>query len=158
MKVIIVAKKSFFRAFDVEFFDSQWNFSYDSDNVVQVKQDFYYRDVYFLVKKTKNVVIMFETNVVRTNLSICLRESAQVWYTKELNDLKKKTLRNLEKETDHWCNALLKKFKKFVVSILNYLTTKRYILDDVRVNKNIFSFVFQIMRHVKTANIVDFHE
>ncbi len=76
--IISIAKKDFFRAFDVRFFDSQLNSSYDSDDVVQVKRDLYYRNVYLFVKRVKDVVIMFDVEVVRTNLSTCLRESTQI--------------------------------------------------------------------------------
>ncbi len=78
MNVVTVVKKSFFRAFDVKFFDSQLNSSYDSDDVVQVERNLYYRNVYLFVKRIKNVVIMSETDAVRINLSTCLRDSTQV--------------------------------------------------------------------------------
>ncbi len=156
--VVTVAKKSSFRASDVRFFDSQLNSSYDSDDVVQMRRDLYYRDVYFFVERIKNAVIMSGAETVRTNLSTCLRGSTQVWYIEGLSDLEKKTLRTFEEEIDHWCNVLFKKFKKSIASTLNYLTTERYTFDDVRANRDIFSFVFQIMRHVKTINIVDLHE
>jgi hypothetical protein len=41
---------------------------------------------------------MSEAEIVRTNLSTCLRESAQIWYTEDLSDLEKKALRTLKKE------------------------------------------------------------
>jgi hypothetical protein len=76
--VVAIAKKSSFRAFDVRFFDSQLNSSYDPDDVIQIGRDLYYRDVYLFVKRVKNAVIMSEADAVRTNLSACLRKSAQV--------------------------------------------------------------------------------
>jgi hypothetical protein len=158
VNVATIVKKSFFRTFDVKFFDSQLNSLYDSSDVVQIERNLYYKDVYLFVKRIKNVVIMSETDAVRTNLSTCLRDSTQVWYIEDLSDLKKEALRTLDEDVDHWCNALLKKFKKFVAFVLNYLIIERYILNDVRVNRDIFSFVFQIMRHVKIANITDLHE
>jgi hypothetical protein len=110
------------------------------------------------VKRVKDVVIMSETKIVRTNLFACLRESAQIWYIEELSDLEKKALRTLDEETNHWCNALLKKFKKSMTFVLNYLIIERYILNNVRANRNISSFVFQIMRHAKVVNIADLHD
>jgi hypothetical protein len=59
----------------------------------------------------KDVVIMSNAEVVRTNLSTCLRETTQVWYTEDLSDLEKKTLRTFDDDADHWCNALLKNSK-----------------------------------------------
>jgi hypothetical protein len=76
--VVAVAKKSFFRAFDLKFFDSQLNSFYESNDVMQVKRDLYYKDVYLFIERIKNVVIMFDVEAIRTNLSTCLRESAQV--------------------------------------------------------------------------------
>jgi L-cysteine desulfidase len=99
--VIAVAKKSGFRTSDVGFFDSQLNSSYDSGDVVQVERDLYYRDVYLFVERVKDAVIMFEAEVVRTNLSACLRGSVQVWYIEGLSDLEKKALRTLEDDVDH---------------------------------------------------------
>jgi hypothetical protein len=110
--VVAIAKKSFFRAFDVRFFDSQLNSFYESNDVIQIKRDLYYRDVYLFVERVKDAIMMFDVEVVRTNLSTCLKESTQVWYTEELNDLKKKALRTLNESADHWCNALLKKIQK----------------------------------------------
>jgi hypothetical protein len=106
----------------------------------------------------KDAMTMSDAEAVRINLSACLRETTQVWYIEDLSDLEKKALRTLEDDADHWCNALLKKFKKFVASALNYLTIERYILNDVRANRNISSFVFQIMRHAKVVNIADLHD
>ncbi len=76
--IINIVKKNVFRVFDVEFFDSQLNSSYDSDDVVQIERDLYYKNIYFFVKRVKDVVIMFDVEIVRTNLSICLRESTQI--------------------------------------------------------------------------------
>ena len=43
-------------------------------------------------------------------------------------------------------------------STFQVFITNRYILNDLRNHKNIFNFVFQIMRHAKKVNINDFHE
>ncbi len=80
---------------------------------------------------------MSETKIVRTNLFACLRESAQIWYIEELSDFEKKTLRTLDERANHWCNVLLKKFKKSMTFVLNYLIIERYTLNDVRVNRDI---------------------
>jgi hypothetical protein len=156
--IATIAKKNSFRASNVRFFDSQLNSFYDSDDVVQINRNLYYKNVYLFVKRVKDVVIMFDVEVVRINLLTCLRDSTQMWYIESLSDLKKKILRTLNEEIDHWCNALLKKFKKFVASTLNYLIIERYILNDVRANRNISSFVFQIMRQAKVANIANLHD
>ncbi len=76
--IINIAKKNAFRAFDVKFFDSQLNSFYEQNDVVQINRNLYYRNVYLFVKRVKDVVIMSEAKIVRTNLFACLRESAQI--------------------------------------------------------------------------------
>jgi hypothetical protein len=44
-----------------------------------------------------------------------------------------------------------------VASALNYFITESYTLDDVRANRDISSFVFQVMRQAKAAKIADLH-
>jgi hypothetical protein len=156
--VVTNVKKSSFRISNVRFFDSQLNSFYDSDDVVQIKWNLYYKNVYLFVKRVKNAMIMFDVDIVRINLSACLRETTQVWYIENSSDLKEEALRTFENDVDYWCNALLKKFKKFVAFALNYLIIERYTLNDVRKNRNISNFVFQIMRHAKAANIANLHD
>ncbi len=62
--IIATIKKSSFRAFNIEFFDSQLDPFYDFENVIQIERDLYYKDVYLFVKRVKNAVIMFEAKIV----------------------------------------------------------------------------------------------
>ena len=57
-------KKSF-RTQNVEFFDFILNESYDFDDVIQVKKNVYYKNVYFFVKRIKNVVNMYTIEKIR---------------------------------------------------------------------------------------------
>ena len=152
----IDVSKGQFKAIDVNFFDFKLDDSYDSENVVQVERNVYYRDVYLFVKRVKDIVSIHEDEKMKTNLFSCLKGNAQIWYTENLNDFEKKALRSLKK-TDRWCFALIKKFKQFVISTLQALSSDKYTLDDVRNKRDISSFVFSIMRHAKTANISDVH-
>ena len=150
-----VFSKNYFKATNVSFFDLKLEKSYDSDDVVQINRDVYYRNVFMFVKRIKNAMITYETETIRTNLSTCLRETTQIWYIENLSDLKKQTLRSLDEEADHWCETFIKKFRQSVTFALQKLSGERYSLNDVKNHKNISSFVFSIMKHAKTANISD---
>ena len=103
--------KEFFRAQNVEFFDSILNESYDSDDVVQVERNVYYKNVYFFVERIKNAVNMYTIEKVRFNLFNCLKKTAQIWYIENFSDFEKKTLWSLSIKIEKWCNTLIKKFK-----------------------------------------------
>ena len=53
---------------------------------------------------------------------------------------------------------MIKKFKQFVTSTLQILSIDKYILENVRNKRNIFNFVFSVMRHVKATNISNVHD
>ena len=158
IQIASFTSRSNFRIIDTNFFDSTLNIQFDTKDVMQIERDIYYKDVFLFVKRIKDVVTILSENVIRINLFTCLREIAQMWYTKEFNDLKKKVLRFLKNDTNRWCETLIKKFKQFVSSTFSNFISKRYILDDVRNKRNISSFVFQIMKHIKIVNIEDLHK
>ena len=150
-------RKASFRPQDVEFFDFILDESYGPGDVVQIKRDVYYRNVYLFVERIKNAVNMYTAEKVRSSLSSCLKKTVQIWYTEGLSDLKKKILRSLNIEVEKWCDALIKKFKQSVSSALQSFSSESYSLDDLKNKRDMSSFVFAIMRHAKAANIADVH-
>ena len=133
-------KKSF-RAQNVEFFDFILNKSYDSDDVIQVERDVYYKNVYFFVEKIKNAVNMYTIEKIRFNLFNCLKKTIQIWYIENFNDFEKKTLRSLSIGVEKWCDALIKKFKQSISFALQFFLSKSYFFDDLK-NKKICLVLF----------------
>ena len=87
--------KKFFRAQNVEFFDFILNESYEFDDVIQIKKNVYYKNIYFFVERIKNVVNMYTVKKIQFNLFNYLKNTIQIWYIENLSDFKKKTLRSL---------------------------------------------------------------
>lgn len=84
--------KTSFKIQNVDFFDSILNEFYKPNDVVKMKKDVYYKNVYFFVKRIKDVVIMCEFEKMQSNLSSCLRKTIQIWYIEDLKDFEKKLL------------------------------------------------------------------
>ena len=150
--------KTFFQTQNVEFFDSTLNESYDSGDVVQIKKNVYYKNVYLFVERIKNAVNMYTTEKVRFNLFSCLKKTVQIWYTENLSDFEKKALRSLNIEIEKWCDVLIKKFKQSIFSALQFFSSKSYFFDDLKNKKNMSNFVFSVIKHAKTINIADVHD
>ena len=100
-------------------------------------------------------MITYEIETIKINLSICLRNTVQIWYIENFSDLKKQTFRFFDEKTDHWCEVFIKKFRQSVIFAFQKFSKKKYFLNDVKNHKNISSFVFSIMKHAKAANISD---
>ena len=150
--------KKLFRTQNVGFFDFILNESYGSDDVVQIKKNVYYKNVYFFVKWIKNAVNMYTIEKIRSNLFNCLKKIAQIWYIENLNDFEKKTFRSLNIGVEKWCDVLIKKFKQSIFFALQFFSSENYSFDDLKNKRNMFSFVFAIMKHAKTANIIEVHD
>ena len=84
-----IFSKNYFKITNVNFFDFKFEKSYDSDDVVQINRNVYYRNVFMFVKKIKNAMITYEIETIKTNLSTCLRDTVQIWYIENFSDLKK---------------------------------------------------------------------
>ena len=100
-----------FRVIDLNFFDFKLNESYDSGDVVQINKNTYYRDVYFFVKRIKNIVTIIEIEKMKINFSNCFRKIVQIWYIEKLFEFKKKALRSLNENVEKWCNILILKIQ-----------------------------------------------
>ena len=157
-QMITASSENQFKASDVDFFDLKFDESYGPGDVVQIERNTYYKNVYLFVKRIRDIVIIMKGEKIKINLFNCLRGVVQIWYTKNLSNLKKNALRFLNEGAEKWCEILIQKFKKSISSALQTFIIEKYILNDVRAQRNISSFVFQIMKHVKNANINDLHE
>ena len=93
--------KDYFKATNVGFFDPKLEESYGPGDVVQIDRNVYYRNVFMFVERIKDAMTTYEAETIRTNLSTCLRETAQIWYTEGLSDLEKQALRSLGEGADH---------------------------------------------------------
>ena len=150
-----IFSKNYFKITNVNFFDFKFEKSYDSDDVVQINRNVYYRNVFMFVKKIKNAMITYEIKTIKINLSIYLRETIQIWYIKSFNNLKKQTFHFFDEKIDHWCEIFIKKFRQSVIFVFQKFSKKKYFLNDVKNYKNILNFVFSIMKYAKTINISD---
>ena len=70
-----IQSKKYFKIIDVKFFDFKLKNFYETNDVIQIDRNVYYKNVFLFVKKIKNAVITYETKTIQINLSICLRDT-----------------------------------------------------------------------------------
>ena len=150
-----VSSKNYFKITNVNFFDFKFEKSYNSDDVVQINRNVYHRNIFIFVKKIKNVIITYKIKTIKINFLISLRETIQIWYIKNLNNLKKQTFRFFNEKTDHWCEIFIKKFWQWIIFVFQKFLNEKYFLNDVKNYTHILNFVFSIIKYAKTININD---
>ena len=80
--------------------------------------------MFMFVKKIKNAMITYEIKTIKINLSICLRETVQIWYIEDFSDLKKQTFRFFDEKTDHWCEIFIEKFRQSMIFVFQKFSKK----------------------------------
>ena len=139
---------------NVDFFD----FDYDDDIVVNVNKSIkyfdkhiYYVDVYVFVDRLKNLISLWNENKLRIVLSQCFRDYVQKWHSLTLFELKKNLLRIAFLVI--WYQILIKSFKKRAIQTLQNLQKKRYIMSNVKQQRNFRMYAQNIFRHIKIAEL-----
>ena len=131
---------SLWRSEKLDFFDFHFSAFYDSDSMIKNDKDFYYRNVHFFCERIRDLIIIKDDDVVRINLNTCFRDTALIWYTIELKSLKRFDFRNLDVD-ESWIKKLKQRFKSNHVVVINFLISKRFIIVDVRNDREFFNYI-----------------
>ena len=73
----------------IEFFDSELNQSLNKNDIVSIDKEIWMWNIFVFIQWIKNVVSLKKKETVWSNLSICLKEAAQHWYSDKLNNCDK---------------------------------------------------------------------
>ena len=144
-------EKGKFREFDIDYFDSRKFESYDDDDYVIVTNKIYYRSVWLFIDATKSIAISKNNRLVRTNLHRCFQDDVQTWYIDEINELQRSDLKK-NHELKNWEKCLIKRFKMSESKIMKLLAENKYIIENVRKQRTITSYVQSVIRHAKNAD------
>ncbi len=139
------------RSDEVGYFNPHLDAAMGTGDIVQSGKDTYYRNVYLFIDRIRDAASVRGGDVVRANLSTCLRGSAQEWYSFELTQLERDALRGLGEGVDQRIQALEKRFKPSILISMTALTSEKYSLADARNRREPASFVQPIIRHAKGA-------
>ena len=76
------------------FFDLYLISSLGLGDVMTINKELYYRSVILFIDRIADLATVKPAVLVKTNINICLRKAALLWYILELNDAKRSSLRN----------------------------------------------------------------
>ena len=85
---------------NIEFFD----FNFESKSVItdkllkHSKKDIYYKNVHVFTERIKKMIIVLNADVVKRNLSSCLRDTVFMWHIAELSNTSKNFWRTKKNE------------------------------------------------------------
>ena len=125
--------------------------------MIKNDKNVYYRNVHLFCERIRNLIVIKSEELIRINLNICFFDYAFIWYISKLKILSRIDLRSLFLEND-WIRELKLRFKFNHSVVIDALVFERYILIDVRSDRESFNYVQQIVSHVMNVNFQNTHQ
>ena len=129
--------KKLLRAEDVGFFDPEFQASEQEHGrttpgpVVNAGKHAYYLDIFVFVDRLNELNRKHGSDRVKDVIPSCLRGSALIWWTTEVDD-PTKTILEASKDLDIWIDTLIRQFRMNPAKALSALTRSRYSLRDLQ--------------------------
>ena len=117
------------------------------------EKNIYYRNVHVFIERVRQMIIILSLELVRRNLSFCLRETALDWHISKLIEDNRRLL-IYEEEVDEWARKLVERFKKSFSTIMIILLRERYDMNDARKNREPRKYAQIIIRTAKSIEII----
>ena len=101
------------------------------------------------------MTVIKEDSKLKLIIFQCLRKSTLIWHSIELSTLKKEILKNAS--LINWYNALIRRFKKRTSIVLISMQIIKYIMKNVKQQKDSRLFAQNFFRVVKAINFISIH-
>ena len=139
---------------NLRFFDFYYDekSSFIVSTMKYASKDTYFKDVHVFLDRAKNIVIIKNVDLVRSNLFTCLRDQTLIWYISKLIDEKRRLLK-YEDNLDEWITTLIAQFREFFVKIMKVVIDERYIFQDARRKRESREYAQTIVRVARSAKL-----
>ena len=137
---------------EIVYFDPKYE---GTGPVVNVGKSVFYRDVYSFIDRLQDMAILRGHDKLQTVLPQCLRGAALIWHSTELTPMEKELLRTAN--LDSWYKYLTDRFKERTPLALAKMQASKYTMADARSRKDPRTFVQDVIRYAKAANLTSIH-
>ena len=143
-----------FHANEIGFFDPYFDGKSASTGppVDNSGKDHIFRDVHVFLNQARSVASIKGWELIRSNLPLCLRGQALIWYTSELTDAERR-LYKYGNELDEWSVALKNQFRQSPAKAMDIVTSETYSQEDGRRNREPREYAQTIIRAAQAAEL-----
>ena len=86
---VVLLQSTHWKMNKISLFNPHLNKSYEEGEIVTVEKNIYYQSIMLFIEHIWDMITIKRSQLVRTNLNICLCNTALVWYISELFNLEK---------------------------------------------------------------------
>ena len=141
-----------FRESDIGYFNPTCSETHGKGDYVTIGDKIHYRNVWLFIEAAKSIAATKGGALIRINLHRCLRGDAQSWYITELTHAQRTRLHEGH-SLHNWEKDLAARFKMREAEALALLTEEKYTVEDVRRQRQITTYVQNVIRRCKDAGI-----
>ncbi|KAL1967226.1 hypothetical protein VTN77DRAFT_3517 [Rasamsonia byssochlamydoides] len=120
--------------------------------VVVIDNRVHYRDVHVFIDRVRQVAAVRGSDAVKHQLWVCLRGLALSWYSVELSEHQRRSLR-LDTLEDGWISALVEQFKLTKNETEKKLKFASYTMADVRAGVSVRGFAQRVFRYTTATGM-----
>ena len=135
-----------FKSENIRFFNSELEIKEDS---IHVDDKIWIQNIFVFIQRIKDHVSFIRKELIRTNLLLCLKENAVMWYINLLNDIEKADLRS---DLNLWYERLKKWFQENSAVALKKLNNFWYIWQDVWNQVSAEKYIIKIFYHAAACS------
>ena len=140
---------------EVNFFNSHLDAkNYESDDIIDAEKKIYFYDIHLFINFFKNVIHIKTDEVIHHNFNKCLHSIAQNWYIRQLLAIEDNYIWK-DQDIECWEKMLFHHFKWIQFNAMKELKTEWYIIQDVKNNQELLSFVLNVICHIKNADMIN---
>ena len=133
---------------EAAFFDPNYE---GNGAVINAGKNVFYRDVYALVDRLKEMEQIKGEGKLRSVVPQCFQGSALIWHSIELSETEKALLRRADLVA--WYETLIARFQQRTQVALKSLQQSRYTMANAKERKDPRQFVQEIVRYARAAQI-----
>jgi hypothetical protein len=112
----------------------------------------YFRDVHVFINRAREVAAIKGWELLRNNLSSCLRGEALVWYTSKLSDAERRLL-GYGNDLDEWTEALIYQFRESPTEALQVVISERCTTQDAHRERGPQNYAQTIERAARAVEV-----
>ena len=113
----------------------------------------HYRNVWLFLNSVDAIITIKKFFLIRINLHRCLKDDAQTWYIAELINEQRIDLTR-DRDINRWKKKLIDRFKMNEADVLILLKENKYIVENVRRQRQTFFYVQSVVRHCKNVDFM----
>ncbi|OJD20690.1 hypothetical protein ACJ73_07976, partial [Blastomyces percursus] len=149
---VVQATTAYWKATDIGIF---WPEAQGDEDVLDKDSKTYYRDVFSFTTRLRVAAQTKDPAIIRHDIALCLKGSANTWWTMELDDVTRYGLINHPNGVQAICDKLEKRFRQAPSKALAKFEQMTYTIQDAQNGRSVAAYAAELVAQAKQCGFAD---